>query len=114
MKTQMRLTNQTKVSFVVTVNNSTIQDYVHPDDNAQPTYDRTPGFKPFTTPNFSATLLSGLHLLKGNLSPLCFFCASRLVIKQGHCNPFTTEPPVQILDTSTACNVISINIHGQI
>ena len=29
-------------------NNSTIQDYVHPDDHVPPTYEMTPGFKPFT------------------------------------------------------------------
>ena len=29
-------------------NNSLIQDYVHPDDQAQPTFQMTPGFKPFT------------------------------------------------------------------
>ena len=29
-------------------NNSPIQDYVDPDDNTQPTYKMTPGFKPFT------------------------------------------------------------------
>ena len=33
---------------VTPVNNSPIQDYVHPDDYTQPAYDRTPGFKPFT------------------------------------------------------------------
>ena len=27
---------------------SPIQDYVHPDDHTQPTYEMTPGFKPFT------------------------------------------------------------------
>ena len=32
----------------VTVNNSLIQDYVHPDDHALPTYEMTSGFKPFT------------------------------------------------------------------
>ena len=33
----------------VTVNkNSAIQDYVHPDDQTQPTFEMTPGFKPFT------------------------------------------------------------------
>ena len=33
----------------VTVNkNSPIQDYVHPDDQTQPTFEMTPGFKPFT------------------------------------------------------------------
>ena len=29
-------------------NNSLIQDYVHPDDQAKPTFEMTPGFKPFT------------------------------------------------------------------
>ena len=33
---------------VITVNSSPIQDYVHPDDHAQPIYEITPGFKPFT------------------------------------------------------------------
>ena len=32
-------------------NNSPIQDHVHPDDHTQPTYEITPGFKPFTTKN---------------------------------------------------------------
>ena len=37
------------VKTLVTVNNnSPIQDYVHPDDHTQPTYDMSPGFKPFT------------------------------------------------------------------
>ena len=30
------------------VNNNPGQDYVHPDDHTQPTYEMTPGFKPFT------------------------------------------------------------------
>ena len=30
------------------INNSPIQDYVHPDDHTQPTNEMTPGFKPFT------------------------------------------------------------------
>ena len=29
-------------------NNSPIQDYIHPDDQTQPTFEITPGFKPFT------------------------------------------------------------------
>ena len=29
-------------------NNRPIQDYVHPDDQTQPTFEMTPGFKPFT------------------------------------------------------------------
>ena len=37
------------VETSVTVNNnSPIQDYVHPDDQTQPTFEMTPGFKPFT------------------------------------------------------------------
>ena len=37
------------VKTLVTVNNnSLIQDYVHPDDHTQPTYEMTPGLKPFT------------------------------------------------------------------
>ena len=32
----------------VTANNSPIQDYVYRDDHTQPTYETTPGFKPFT------------------------------------------------------------------
>ena len=36
------------VEMSVTVNNSPIQDYVHPDDHAPSTYEMTPGFKPFT------------------------------------------------------------------
>ena len=37
------------VETSVTVNsNSPIQDYVHPDDQTQPTFEMTPEFKPFT------------------------------------------------------------------
>ena len=39
----------TRFDFEVTVNNNRpIQDYVHPDDQTQPTFDVTPGFKPAT------------------------------------------------------------------
>ena len=42
----------------VTVNNnSPIQDYVHPDDHTHPTYERTPGFKPFTVSVYLPTTL---------------------------------------------------------
>ena len=37
------------VETSVTVNNnSPIQDYVHLDDQTEPTFEMTPGFKPFT------------------------------------------------------------------
>ena len=35
-------------SSVTFNNNSPIQDYIHPDDQTQPTYEMTPGFIPFT------------------------------------------------------------------
>ena len=42
-------TAQQVVETSVTVNkNSPIQDYVHPDDQTQPTFEMTRGFKPFT------------------------------------------------------------------
>ena len=44
----MKMTTAQVVETSVTVSNSPIQDYVHPDDHAQPTYEMTPGFKPFT------------------------------------------------------------------
>ena len=37
-----------EMSVTITVNNSPIQEYVHPDDHAPPTYEMTLGFKPFT------------------------------------------------------------------
>ena len=43
------MTTEQVVETAVTVNNkSPIQDYVHPDDETQPTFEMTPGFKPFT------------------------------------------------------------------
>ena len=43
------MTTAQVVEMSVTVNNnSPIQDYVHPGDQTQPTFEMTPGFKPFT------------------------------------------------------------------
>ena len=43
------MTTARVVETSVTVeNNSPIQNYVHPDDQTQPTFEMTPGFKPFT------------------------------------------------------------------
>ena len=36
------------ITLVTVNNNSPTQDYVHPDDQTQPTFEMTPGFKPFT------------------------------------------------------------------
>ena len=45
----LKMTTVQVVETAVTVNNnSPIQDYVHPDDQTQPTFEMTPGFKPFT------------------------------------------------------------------
>ena len=45
----LKMTTVQTVETSVTVNNnSPIQDYVHPDDQTQPTFQMTPGFKPFT------------------------------------------------------------------
>ena len=43
------MTTAQVVETSVTVNNNIpIKDYVHPDDQTQPTFEMTPGFKPFT------------------------------------------------------------------
>ena len=46
----LKMTTAQVVEMSVTVNNnnSPIQDYDHPDDQTQPTFEMTPGFKPFT------------------------------------------------------------------
>ena len=45
----LKMTTAQVVETSVTVNNNTpIQDYVHPDDQTQLTFEMTPGFKPFT------------------------------------------------------------------
>ena len=45
----LKMTTAQVVETPFTVNNnSAIQDYVHPDDQTQPTFEMTPGFKPFT------------------------------------------------------------------
>ena len=45
----LKMTTTQVVEASATVNNnSPIQDYIHPDDLTQPTYEMTPGFKPFT------------------------------------------------------------------
>ena len=44
----LKMTTARVVETSVTVNNSPFQDYVRLDDHAQPTYEMTAGFKPFT------------------------------------------------------------------
>ena len=43
------MTSPQIVKTSVTVINSPIQGYDHPDDHTPRTYEMTPGFKPFTT-----------------------------------------------------------------
>ena len=48
----LKMTTAQVVETSVTVNNnSPVQDYVHPGDKTQPTFEMTPGFKPFTVLN---------------------------------------------------------------
>ena len=45
----LKMTTAQVVETSVTVNNnSPIRDYVHQDDQTQPTFEMTPGFKPLT------------------------------------------------------------------
>ena len=48
----LKMTTAQVVETSVTVtNNSPIQDYVHLDDQTRPTFEMTPGFRPFTIMN---------------------------------------------------------------
>ena len=54
----LKMTTAQVVETSVTVNkNSPIQNYVHPDDQTQPTFEMTPGFKPFTVLNICAKIM---------------------------------------------------------
>ena len=60
----LKMTTAQVVETSVTVNNNCpIQDYVHPDDQTQPTFEMTPGFKPFTVINTIAGFKSKWFLL---------------------------------------------------
>ena len=53
----LKMTTAQVVETSVTVNNnSPIQDYVRPDDQTQPTFEKTPGFKPLTIYTLADTL----------------------------------------------------------
>ena len=61
----VKMTAAQVVETSVTVNNKfPIQDYVHPGDHAQPTYEMTPGFKPFIITFLSTTLLLSKRLIQ--------------------------------------------------
>ena len=60
----LKMTTAQVVETSVTVNNnSPIQDYIHPDDQTQPTFEMTPGFKPFTTSHTNNKNIA-IHLSK--------------------------------------------------
>ena len=48
MNTLKMTTTQVVETSVTVSNNSPIQDYGHPDNQTQPTFEMTPGFKPLT------------------------------------------------------------------
>ena len=57
-KKELKMTTAQIVETSVTVNNnSPIRDYVHPNDQTQPTFEMTPGFKPFTELELLSTLV---------------------------------------------------------
>ena len=56
----MKMATAQVIETSVTVNNNShIQDYVHPDDQIQPTFEMTSGFKPFTEERISLFFLCG-------------------------------------------------------
>ena len=60
----LKMTTTQVVETSVTVNNnSPIQDYIHPDDQTQPTFEMTPGFKPFTIKRKLSNLFSYMDTL---------------------------------------------------
>ena len=81
----LKMTTTQVVETSVTVNNnSPIQDYVHPDDQTQPTFEMTPGFKLFTIKRKLSNLFSPLH---GYLVPpksLVFCLGSREYFPDPH------------------------------
>ena len=67
----LKMTTAQVVETSVTVNNnSPIQNYTHPDDQTQPSYEMTPGFKPFTDLFFHEKRLKLLLLSRGIRTPL--------------------------------------------
>ena len=60
----LKMTTAQVVEASVTVNNnSPIQEYVHPNDQTQPTYEMTPGFKPFTVLSLTSSSFFFIFLL---------------------------------------------------
>ena len=93
---------------------SPIQDYVHLDDQTQPTVDMTPGFKPFTDLcSHSSKVLNQNQGLK-KVHPLDFL-AGQLIFKltcpTGK-GPGEHPPTKSLTKTSKEPNPININTEG--
>ena len=70
------MTTAQVVETSVTVNNCSIQGYVHPDDHTHSTYEMTAGFKTLTVTRILLTWFpTGLGLIKANSTFDSFPCA---------------------------------------
>ena len=68
----LKMTTAQVVETSVTVSNKhPIQDYVHPDDQTQPTFEMTPGFKPFTHSKHRRTCYNVQEFGKQIITLLC-------------------------------------------
>ena len=69
------------VETSVTINNSPIKDYTHPDNHIPPTYEMTPGVKPFTVyaTNLAISLIKSLENV---LLPNCLYTIERREIEE--------------------------------
>ena len=65
-------TGQVVETSITANNNSPIQDYVHPDDQTQPTFEKTPGFKPFTTIKSLFLIITCSGKIIFHLRPFCW------------------------------------------
>ena len=80
----LKMTTAKVVETSVTVNNnSPIQDYVHPHDQTQPTFEKTPGFKPFTIILLLLLEVVGYEVIIANLV-LCTSLAIYHLISNTH------------------------------
>ena len=66
MQPSLKMTAQVVETSVTVNNNSPLQQYVHPDDQTQPTFELTPGFKPFTLKKILAIPFSMTFIILRN------------------------------------------------
>ena len=85
--TLKKTTAQVVKTSVTVNNNSPTEDYVHRDDQTQPTFEMTPGFKPFTVINRTISNILERRKLAEVLSWMCLADSlqkERLSLKPGH------------------------------